>query len=164
MNTVMLSSPALILAPVLFVACGSAATDDGGPVVSGEQWRVLVDDHQVGGPIDLGIHTATDADEYAQLWALLGRDGKQPDADLDDDVVVAYATPYPSGCEYPFLRLNVDDSNAVIEAGYAGNEPALCAADENQYLVMVSIDRDALTLPRYELTTSLDAQVEYLDL
>jgi hypothetical protein len=64
----------------------------------------------------------------------------------------------------PFIGLVIDESDAVIAANYAGNEPAVCAADENQYLVMIGIDRDALTHPSYEVRTSLNGQTATLDL
>ncbi len=155
---------ALTVGSMMLVACGTG--DQGGDTtaVGNTPWRVLVDDHQVGGPVDPGIRTATDADTFDRLWALLGRDDDQPSIDFDDEVMIAFAMSYPSGCEFPFIGLVIDESDAVIAASYAGNEPAMCAADENQYLVMIGIDRDALTHPRYQLTTSIGGEAATLDL
>ncbi len=155
---------ALVVGSMMLVACGTG--DPGGDTTLGGNtpWRVLVDSHQVGGPVEPGIRTATDADSFDRLWSLLGRDVDQPSIDFDDEVMIAFAMSYPSECEFPFIDLVIDESDAVIAASYAGNEPAICAADENQYLVMIGIDRDALRHHRYQLTTSIGAQAATLDL
>lgn len=155
---------AVVIGLTMLAACGSGGEGDRPTAVGSEPWRVVVDDHQMGGPVDPGIRTATDAEMFDELWTLWGRDGDQPAVDFKDEVVIAHAMSYPSGCEFPFIGLVMDDSDATITANFAGNEPAECADDENQYLVIIGIDRDALTDSRYELTTSISGQTATLEL
>lgn len=169
----------LMIGSMLLFACGSgdAASDttagDTSAVdttavdttaASNTPWRVVVDEHQTGGPVDPGTRTATDAEAFDELWALMGRGGEQPSVDFDEEVVVAYAMSYPSGCEFPFIDLEIDETDAIITASYAGNEPAMCADDENQYLVIVGIDREGLSHPRYEVATSISGRTATLEL
>lgn len=157
-------STILVASALVLGACGSSDVGSDTNAVQSGAWRVVVDDHQVGGPIDAGIHTATDAGAFDELWASLGRGGDQPTVDFDDEIVIAYSLSYPSGCAFPFIDFDIDESDAVITASYAGNEPAECAADENQYLVVIGVDRDALMHPEYQVTTSVGGQVATLRL
>jgi hypothetical protein len=45
----------------------------------------------------------------------------------------------------------VNQTTRTISPLYAGNEPAVCAADENPYAVAIAIGRDSLTADTYEL-------------
>ena len=70
-----------------------SASDDHRP------WRVLADEHLVGGSFEVGAMTATASDQYHTMWAALGVESDEPAVDFDEEVVVAYTASYSSGCE-----------------------------------------------------------------
>ncbi len=112
-------------------------------------WRLLADEHGVGGPP--AVRLVADGVEYHEMWSELGLTPGIPPVDLEDEIVVAFTVSYPSGCEYPFLALNLDHDALTITPHYGGNEPAVCAADENPYTVVVAIDRESLAVGSYEV-------------
>lgn len=112
-------------------------------------WRVLADEHGIGG--DPVVYVATSEAEYDTVWSRLGFRTDRPSVDLDEEVVVVFTVSYPSGCEFPFISLDVDHTNGTISPRYAGNEPAVCAADENPYTVILAIRRDGLIADSYDV-------------
>lgn len=113
-------------------------------------WRLLADEHGVGGPP--AVRLVADDVEYHEMWSELGLTAGIPPVDLEEDeIVVAFTVSYPSGCEYTFLALNLDHDTRTISPHYGGNEPAVCAADVNPYTVVVAVDRESLTVGRYEV-------------
>lgn len=112
-------------------------------------WRVLADEHGAGGPP--AVHLISDDAAYQKTWSELGLTASIPPVDLSRELVVAFTVSYPSGCEYPFLSLNLDHAARTISPHYGGNEPAVCAADVNPYTVVVAMDRESLTAGSYEI-------------
>ena len=112
-------------------------------------WRVLADEHGTGG--DPAVYVATSDAEYDTVWSQLGFKMDRPSVDLDEEVVIAFTVSYPSGCEFPFVSLDVDHTIGTISPRYAGNEPGLCAADVNPYTVILAIRRNVLSADTYDV-------------
>ena len=141
----------IVLMFVLSLAVLSSCADapQGTEFLPVAPWRLLADEHGAGGPPSVRV-VADDAD-YRTTWADLGLTARIPPVDLNDEIVVAFTVSYPSGCEYPFLSLNLDHAARTISPHYGGNEPAVCAADVNPYTVVVAIDRESLMAGSYEV-------------
>ena len=140
--------PVVFMLLVAFVASCAGAPDrtEFLPVTP---WRVLADEHGSGGPPT--VRPIVDEADYREMWSDLGLSARIPPVDLNDEIVVAFTVSYPSGCEYPFLSLNLDHAARTISPHSGGNEPAVCATDVNPYTVVVAIDRESLMVASYEV-------------
>ena len=139
-----------VLCTVGLAACGDGLRTDAGSVPGDAAgWRMLADEQGTGG--DLPVHMALTDRDYATMWSDIGFDSDRPPVDMDEELVVAFTVSYPSGCDYPFISLDVDQTARTISPLYAGNEPSVCAADENPHTVAIAISRDNLTAETYEL-------------
>lgn len=131
---------AILLALTCFLtACAAAPASGEAELIDRVGWRVLADEHGVGA--DAGVFVAITAAEYTALWRRLGFDAGPPDADTSEEVVVAFTLPYPEGCEFPFMSLEVDHIARTLAPRYGGNEPAVCGDDLIPYTVVVGVRR-----------------------
>ena len=142
-------SAILVFVLVLAVLSSCADAPRGTEFLPVTAWRLLANEHGTGGPPS--VRVIADDDDYRTTWSDLGLTAKIPPVDWNDEIVVAFTVSYPSGCEYPFLSLNLDHATRTISPHYGGNEPAVCAADVNPYTVIVAIDRESLMVGSYEV-------------
>jgi len=131
----------MVVCAAVLAACAGAGND--------VDWRVLADERGVGG--DPAVYVAKSDAEYHAVWSDLGFNADRPSVDMDEEVVVAFTVQYASGCEFPFVALDIDHTTGTISPRYAGNEPGQCGDDEKPYTVSLAIRRDALTADSYHV-------------
>ena len=153
MRRIVLAVSLAVACTVGLAGCGVRTGNDSAASADEVDWRVLADVHGVGG--DPAVHVATTNAEYNVVWPDLGFAADRPLVDLDEEVVVAFNVSYPSGCEFPFVSLDVDHTARTISPRYVGNEPAVCADDQNPYTVALAISRDALTADTYSVRLTI---------
>lgn len=150
---------ALIGACLMASACGASGSDSaststaGGGVAPAEATRIVVDEPGLGS--EPGIVVINSTDELVTWWRDAGGEGSPPSFEPDRELMLAFTTSYPSGCEFPFLSVDIDVATRVIEARFGGNEPAECAADENPYSVIAAVGRTALPAGPWSATSSI---------
>ena len=159
MQRIVLAVSIAVACTVGLAGCGDRTGNDSAASADEVDWRVLADVPGVGG--DPAVHVATTNAEYNVVWSDLGFAADRPFVDLDEEVVVAFTVSYPSGCEIPFVSLEVDHAARTISPRYVGNKPAVCADDENPYSVALAISRDGLTAATYNVRlTTVHPDVE----
>lgn len=155
------SRVAVVFASVtVLVACG-ASGDDGdatrqstsGGSTPGVPYRVMANELGLGGQPAIAVIEAPAA--FATWWREAGGAGTPPPFDSERETVLVFVASYPSGCEFPFLSLDVDTVAREITARYGGNEPAACAADVNPFSVVAAVDRQALPSGAWSVSSSV---------
>jgi hypothetical protein len=107
----------------------AGAPADGSQQTSGDGWRLLADEPEVGDVYRTGL--ATDEASYRALWADIGLTGPRPDVDFDAEIVIWFGAVYGSSC--PNLRLDdvvVKRERALVHAEIVlVDRPSACTAD-----------------------------------
>lgn len=129
--------------------CVEGADPAGLPVegpqqTSGDGWRLLADEPEVGLPYRTGL--ATDETSYQALWAAIGLAAERPAVDFDAQIVIWFGAVYGSSC--PDLRLDdvvVDRDRALVHAEIIIlGQPLGCTDDANARAYVVALDRARL--------------------
>lgn len=151
---------AVFASVTVLVACGAQGDVGGatrrstpGGSAPGVPYRVLADERGLGGEPAITVIDTPEA--FATWWRDAGGAGTPPSFEPEHETVLALVASYPSGCEFPFLSLDVDVMNREITARYGGHEPAVCAADENPLGVVAAVDRRALPRGTWSVSSSV---------
>ena len=110
---------------------------------SGDGWRLIADEDEVGGPYRTGI--AADADSLARLWADVGLSTPVPSVDFRSEVVVWFGAVHGSSC--PRLRLDnvrYNPGRGVLHPVLTRFELGACTADAIGHAYVVAIQRSML--------------------
>ena len=156
---------------IALAACG-ATESDGVPAVvtngvtddvtdrvtddSGDEraYRVVVDEDGVGE--SSAVVVFDDVGEFDLWWHELGFAGSTPSFEPASELMIGITATYPSGCQYGFRDLRIDESDRTVDARYSGNEPAAaCGADANPFTVVAAIERSAMAPGSWEATMSV---------
>ncbi len=117
-------------------------------------YRVVVDEDGVGESSAMVVFD--DAEEFDLWWNELGFAGSTPLFEPAKELVIGITATYPSGCQFGFRDIRINESERTVEARYLGNEPAAtCGSDANPFTVVAAIERSALAGGSWEATMSV---------
>jgi hypothetical protein len=122
---------------------------------SGDGWRLLADQDEVGGAYRTGI--ATDAGSLTAMWNAIGLAATMPDVDFQAEVVIWFGAVHGSSC--PRLRLDdvvVDVERSLLFSKITALDVGGCTADAIGHAYLVAVQRSKL--PHGPFTIQLQSE------
>lgn len=123
---------------------------------SGDGWRLLAEEDEVGGPYRTGI--AADATSLAGLWTAIGVAAAVPEVDFQKEIVIWFGAVHGSSC--PRLRLDdvvVDQDRALLYSKITYLDVGACTADAIGHAYLVAVERSKL--PHGPFSIQLQSEV-----
>ena len=110
----------------------------------GDGWRLLASG-QAGGLEAYVVRASSDADGWAEMWDVIGLEGRAPQVDLSEEVVVSFGHGIGSSCSEVRLDGVGIDGGVVFSATSDPLAPRNCTSDlVGAAMFVVAVERDAL--------------------